>query len=141
MTRTLIAIALFSTLLGAQHRGIGAGRIGPGSGSRSIGARSGHLSYGGVYYRPDFYGSYGSYGYGPQLFGAYFQPFTQVFAPQPQSANGGPMVVIVQAPPQQEDRVVYVPSWMRPNPGPSLGEIARQIGAKPHKHPVDKTID
>lgn len=136
MTRTLIAIALFSTLLGAQHRGIGAGRIGPGSGSRSIGARGGHLSYGGVYYRPDF--SYGSYGYGPQIYGAYFQPFTQVFAPQPQSANGGPIVIVVQAPPQQADRIVYVPSWLRPNPGPSLGEIARQLGAKRHKHPVDK---
>jgi len=47
----------------------------------------------------------------------------------------------VQAPPQQEDRVVYVPSWMRPNSGPSLGELARQLGAKPHKHPVDNNID
>ncbi len=141
MTRTLIAVALFSTLLGAQHRGIGAGRIGPGSGSRSIGAQGGHLSYGGVHYRPDFYSSYGYYNPGPQFFGPYFPTITQVFAPQPQSANGGPMVIIVQAPPQQEDRVVYVPSWLRPNPGPSLGELARQLGARPHKHPVDKQID
>jgi len=141
MKKTLIAVALFSTLLAAQHRGFGAGRGGSHVGGSGFGIRGSHISYGGVYYRPDFYSPYGYYNHGPQIYGSYFQPVTQVFAPRPQSANGGPMVVIVQAPPQQEDRVMYVPSWLRPNPGPSLGEIARQLGLKQHKHPVDNRID
>jgi hypothetical protein len=137
MIRTLMAVALFATLLGAQHRGIGAARGGVRGGGSSIGIRPSHFNSGAVYYRTHSYGPNVTYRYGPLSYESYYYPFTQVLTPAPRSANGGPVVIVMQAPPQ-EDRVVYVPSWLRPNPGPSLGEIARQLGARPHKHPVDK---
>ncbi|GEM_PF-5053128 len=49
--------------------------------------------------------------------------------PYPESANGGPMVIV--APSSNEgSSVVYIPSYMRPQNGPSLGEIAAQLKAQ-----------
>ncbi len=84
-----------------------------------------------LYYNQLYYGSpggydggfsyslpYGSYGYAPADYSSsvYSRPVVVVQAP----ASGEPL----------ENRIVYVPSYLRPDPGPSLGEIARALRAQ-----------
>ena len=127
MKRALLLVLLFAVALAAQRRG------GPGpqhrGGSPGFGARSAPYRSPALYYQPSFYST-------PYFGNQFYAP------PMPPSAAYGwwspyPPPVMILAPPVEE-KIIYIPTWMRPNNGPSLGEIARQLGGRPHKHPLDK---
>ena len=134
---TLAMAAATATAQGRHHAGGGSARISMGgsSGRVHIGTNqpSGFSGYGygygsaitPAYYSPLYYGGYSYGGFAPTY-------FTQVLQPYPVSSSGGPVVIVMSAPapPQIETIVIYVPSYMRPNPGVSLGEIARELRAQ-----------
>ncbi len=83
------------------------------------------LYYDQLYYGSPYYGGYGgfsyslpygSYGYAPADYG---------------SDSRAPVVMINERAPggSLEQQIVYVPSYLRPDSGPSLGEIARALRA------------
>ncbi len=135
-------LALVATTAAAQRRGGHAGSAGSthismgsgGSGRAHIGTSQSsgysYFGYGGasiapLYYNNLYYGGFGDYGFS-------FAPvYTQILQPYPYSGHGGPVVIISSPPaPQVEPTVIYVPSYMRSDPGPSLGEIARAVRAQ-----------
>jgi hypothetical protein len=126
MTNRIKRLALFGLLLtvsltlSAQRGGSrGATHRAAGGGSHGFAPRvASRASFAPVY--SSYYPSYG-YGYG---FGA---PFAYETNPYPDNPNGGPMVIVSSPPGQSEPDVVYIPSYMRENNGPSLGEIAAQL--------------
>ena len=64
-------------------------------------------------------------------------PFAYATTPFPENPNGGPMVIVSSPAGQEEPNIVYIPSYMRPNDGPSLAEIAAQLKTE---HPPAKYI-
>jgi hypothetical protein len=65
--------------------------------------------------------------YYPRTYG-FGMPFAYMTNPYPEDPNGGPAVIVSSPPvPNAELNVVYIPSYMRPSNGPSLGEIAAQL--------------
>lgn len=73
------------------------------------------------YYGSSF--SFGQSGYGGQSdFGAYAA--AQLLG----AGYGRPAFVMILAP-FPADQIVYIPTYFRPDPGPSLGEIARAVRA------------
>ena len=71
-----------------------------------------------------------NYGFGMPWYGGYSYPGYGYF-PDPPRGSDGPAYVIAAAPEiPLEKRVVYIPTYLRPDPGPSLGEIARALRAK-----------
>ena len=91
--------------------------MGMSGGNRGVAARS---SASASSFAPIYSGYYPSaYGFG--------MPFAYTSNPYPQDANGGPMVIVSSPPGQPELNVVYIPSYLRPDNGPSLGELAAQL--------------
>jgi hypothetical protein len=109
----------FSLALSAQRAGPrGGGRLAVGSGSHGFAPR---VAARASAFAPVYAGYAPSYGYG---FG---MPYAYETNPYPENPNGGPQVIVSAPPGQPEPTVVYIPSYMRENNGPSLGEIAAQL--------------
>ena len=127
MKRALWLVLLFSVALAAQRRGGGGQTTFQHRGGSLASARSApYLSsaiYTGTYYR-----------FGPQIYAPQYSA-----PPWGWWVNAPPPVLFLAAP--VEERIIYIPTYMRPNDGPSLGEIARQLGGKKHKHPVDNKLE
>ena len=121
----VLALSLaLSAPLAAQRGGARGGgvrtRVG-GTGFHAVPVRSTASYYPAVNTGVNYYAPV--YGYGiPQAY---------TTNPYPDSQNGGPMVIV--SPPVAQDagtNIVYIPSYMRPSNGPSLGEIAAQLKAE-----------
>ena len=82
----------------------------------------------------NFAAAYSNYSPIPYGFG---MPFAYATNPFPENPNGGPMVIVSSPAGQEEPNIVYIPSYMRPNDGPSLAEIAAQLKTE---HPPAKYI-
>jgi hypothetical protein len=128
--RIMKKLAFFGLLL-VLSLTLSAQRSGHGGGSHSGGSQM-HSGGGGhsagtarfVSGSPGYTPGYSSYGPATYGFGL---PSTYTTNPYPDSGNGGPMVIVSPAlVPDAGPTVVYIPSYMRPDNGPSLGEIAAQ---------------
>ena len=133
---SLVMVAATATAQGRHHGGGGSARISMGgssgrvhigtnqpSGFSGFGYGYGGSAIGPAYYNPLYYGGYSYGGFAPTY-------FTQVLQPYSVSSYSGPVVIFTSAPQQVETTVIYVPSYMNPNPGVSLGEIARALRAQ-----------
>jgi len=116
----LALIFLMADTLAAQRRGGGSAWA---ARPQHHGFAGGHpfysrsLSYGNVFYGTPYLGfSYPGFGF---------------YADPPGNNNNNNRYVIAEAPPiPLEKQIVYIPTYLRADPGPSLGELARALRAK-----------
>ncbi len=120
----LVLALLFLTAgtLAAQRRG----------GGSPWGARPQHHVFVGV--QPLYSNYYGNPFYGGSYFPSFGMPYS--FYSDPPAPQGGnrPRFVIAEAPViPLEKQIVYIPTYMRSDPGPPLGDVARALRAKKQK--------
>ena len=130
MRRTLLlALGVFLLVpgtLAAQRRGGGGGaRPGPVPRYRTIMSGTNYpmrslYSYGNSFYSNPYFAFPSSYGYSYPSFGYFQGP----------PGDYGTYVIAAAPDIPIEKRVVYVPTYLRADPGPSLGEIARALRAQ-----------
>jgi hypothetical protein len=111
-----LSLTLSAPLFGQRSGSHGGTHMAAGGGSRAFAPRTGSRTSA---YTPVYSSYYPGYGFGA--------PFAYASNPYPDNPNGGPMMIVSSPPGQTETNVVYIPSYMRENNGPSLAEIASQL--------------
>jgi len=111
-----LSLTLSFPLFGQRSGARGGTHMSTGGGSRLSAPRVASRTSA---YTPLYSSYYPGYGFG--------LPFAYASNPYPENPNGGPMVIVSSPPGQMETNIVYIPSYMRENNGPSLAEVAAQL--------------